>query len=85
MANGNEHGPDNLVMRMLRELDRKVDRIIDDLRDLKSRMTALETFVNTSIRLISSSVTGVNSRLDRVEARLDRIERRLELSEHPAK
>jgi phage shock protein A len=84
MANGNEHGPDNLVLRMLRELDRKVDRIIDDLRDLKSRMTALETFVNTSIGLISS-VTGVNSRLDRVEARLDRIERRLELSEHPAK
>ena len=77
MASGG-HGPDNLVLRMLRELDRKVDRIIDDLRDLKSRMTALETFVNTSISLISSSVTGVNSRLDRIE-------RRLELSEHPAK
>jgi hypothetical protein len=32
-----------LVLRVLRGLDQKVNRIIYDRRDLKSRMTALET------------------------------------------
>ena len=74
MANGNEHGPESLVLRMLRDMAHKQDLIIDDLRDLKSRMTALEAFV-------TSGVTVVNGRLDRMEARLDRIEHRLEITE----
>jgi len=48
---------------------------MDDLRDLKSRVSALEAFV-------TSSVPVVHSRLDRIEARLDRKYRRLELTEH---
>lgn len=60
--------PDNVVLIILRRLDAKVDRVIDDLRDIKTRMTAVEEAVN-----------GVNRRLDRHDARLDRIERRLEL------
>ena len=64
--------PDNVVLLLLRRLDAKVDRVIDDLRDIKTRMTAVE-----------EAVSGVNRRLDRHDARLDRIERRLDLVEPP--
>lgn len=62
--------PDNVVLLLLRRLDAKGDRIIDDLRDIKTRMTAVE-----------EAISGVNRRLDRHDARLDRIERRLDLVE----
>ena len=75
MATGHEHGPDSLVLRMLRDISQKQDLMANDLRDVKSRMTALEAFV-------TSSLTVLSGRLDRIETRLDRIERRLELSEH---
>ena len=53
-----------MILRYLREIDRKVDLMRADISDLKSRMTALEAQIAT-----------VNGRLDRVEMRLDRIER----------
>jgi hypothetical protein len=34
--------PDNIILAMLRKLDEKLDRVIDDLRDLKTRMTNVE-------------------------------------------
>jgi DNA repair ATPase RecN len=52
--------------------DVKVDRVIDDLRDLKVRASSAE-----------EALAGVNRRLDRMEMRLDRIERRLDLVEAP--
>ncbi|RJF67330.1 hypothetical protein [Rhodopseudomonas palustris] len=64
--------PDNLVLTYLRRLDGKIDRVLDDVQDLKVRMTAVE-----------EGLAGVNRRLDRLEVRVDRIERRLELSEQP--
>ena len=64
--------PDNLVLVYLRRLDEKLDRVIDEVRDLKMRVTSLE-----------EAVSGVNRRMDRFEARLDRIERRLDLVELP--
>jgi predicted nucleic acid-binding Zn-ribbon protein len=60
--------PDNLVLTYLRRIDAKVDRLTDDVRDLKIRMTAVE-----------EAVVGVQRRMDRFEARLDRVERRLDL------
>ena len=69
MANREDH--ENLVLCILQDLSRKMDRLLDDMRDLKTRVTALEA--NQAI---------VSGRLDRIEMRLDRIERRLELSEH---
>ena len=60
--------PDNLVLRMLRCMDEKLDRVGDDIRALKSRVGALE-----------ERYASVSRRLDSVELRL---ERRLELSEH---
>jgi hypothetical protein len=62
--------PDNIVLVMLRRMDQKLDRLIDDVADLKMRVTAVEEGQN-----------GINRRLDRLELRVDRIERRLDLSE----
>ncbi len=64
--------PDNLVLDYLRRIDAKVDRVIDDMRDIKFRVTNLE-----------EGQAGIQRRFDRVEARLDRIERRLDLVELP--
>ena len=60
--------PDNLVLQLLRRIDTKLDRVVDDVQDLKVRMTHVE-----------ESLAGVNRRIDRVEARLDRIEKPLDL------
>ncbi len=64
--------PDNVVLVYLRRIDEKVDRVIDDVRDLKVRVTNLE-----------EGQAGIHRRLDRIETPLDRIERRLDLVEPP--
>jgi hypothetical protein len=58
-----DEGANNLVLRYLRAIERKVDRLIDNLRDLKDHVPALEA----RLALVH----------DRMEARLDHIERRL--------
>ena len=60
--------PDNLVLQLLRRMDTKLDRVLEDVSDLKVRMTHVE-----------EGLAGVNRRLDRLEARVDRIEQRLDL------
>lgn len=67
------NGPDNLVLRYLRRIDDKLDRVIDDVRELKVRMTAVE-----------ENLASLNRRFDRLEVRVDRIERRLDLIDDPA-
>ena len=64
--------PGKLVLVYLRRIDDKVDRVIDDVRDIKFRVTNLD-----------EGQAGTQRRLDRGEARLDRIERRLALAELP--
>jgi hypothetical protein len=64
--------PDSIVLVYLRRIDEKVDRLADDVRDLKVRMTAVE-----------ESVVGIHRRMDRLEMRIERIERRLDLVEAP--
>jgi hypothetical protein len=64
-----DEGAINLVLRYLRAIERKIDRLIDNNRDLKARVPALEA--------------GLALVLDRMETRLDRIERRLELKHGP--
>ncbi|MEC8793985.1 MAG: hypothetical protein VXX53_09315 [Pseudomonadota bacterium] len=63
--------PENLVLEMLRRLDGKVDRLAEDVADLKTRMTAVE-----------EGLAGVNRR--RVPApvgrRPDEEARRLDLA-----
>ena len=64
--------PDNVVLVCPRRIDEKVDRVIDDVRDIKFRVTNLE-----------EGQAGIQRRLDRVEPRLDRIERLLVPVEPP--
>ena len=64
--------PDNLVLTGLRRLDAKFDRMAEDIRDLKVRMTA-----------VGEGLAGVHRRMDRFESRLERIERRPDLVEAP--
>ena len=64
--------PDKLVLVYLLRIDEKVDRVIDDLRDIKFRVTNLE-----------EGQAGIQSRLDRVDTRPDRIQRRLDLVDLP--
>ncbi len=60
--------PESLMLVMLRRIESKLDRVIDDVQDLKVRMTAVE-----------EALVGVHRRLDRLEVRVERIERRLDL------
>jgi DNA repair ATPase RecN len=62
--------PESMTLRILRTIDGKMDRMMDDVKDIKVRLTAVE-----------EALAGVNRRIDRCESRLDRIERRLELVE----
>jgi predicted nucleic acid-binding Zn-ribbon protein len=68
-----ETDPDSIVLRLLRRMDAKLDRLQDDVADLKVRLTSVE-----------EGLAGVHRRLDRLEARIDRIERRLALVDLPA-
>lgn len=60
--------PEDFIPLMLRRIDEKLDRVLEDVRDLKVRTTSLE-----------EGIAGVQRRLDRFELRLDRIETRLNL------
>jgi archaellum component FlaC len=64
--------PDNLMLVYLRRIDEKVDRLSDDVRDVKGRMAAVD-----------ENLAGVHRRIDRVELRIERIERRLDLADAP--
>ena len=65
-------GPDNLVLQFLRRIDAKVDRLGDDMHDVKLRLTGVE-----------EGLVGVQRRIDRLKSRVDRIERRLDLVDQP--
>ncbi len=60
----------NLILEYMRKFDQKLDRMVDDLSDMKRRVTGVE-----------ENLAGVHRRLDRMDDRLDRVERRLELVE----
>ncbi|HET7492703.1 MAG TPA: hypothetical protein VFK01_12575 [Bradyrhizobium sp.] len=64
--------PENIVLQYLRRFDEKLDRVIDEMLDVKVRLTAVE-----------EGMVGINRRLDRLEVRIERIERRLDLVEQP--
>jgi archaellum component FlaC len=63
-------GPDSLVLRFMRQVDAKLDRVIDDLGDIKVRVTNVE-----------ENLAALNRRVDRMDLRMERIERRLNLVE----
>jgi len=63
-------GPDSLVLRFMRHVDAKLDRVIDDLADIKVRVTN-----------VAENLAALNRRVDRIDLRVERIERRLNLVE----
>ena len=62
--------PDNIMLAMLCKIDQRTERMVEDIHDLKVRMTSVE-----------EGLAGVNRRLDRLDNRVERIEKRLELSD----
>jgi archaellum component FlaC len=62
--------PDSLVLRFIRQVDAKLDRVIDDLGDIKVRVTNVE-----------ENLATLNRRVDRMDLRMERIEGRLNLVE----
>ena len=64
--------PDNILLQYMRRFDEKLDRVVDEMLDVKVRLTAVE-----------EGLAGINRPLDRLELRVERIERRLDLSELP--
>ena len=71
--------PDNLTLVFLRRLDTKMDRVIEDVADVKQRLTTLEIQVGQMVATEASHYAQTMLRIDRVEVRIDRIERRLDL------
>ena len=57
----------NLILERLRRMDHKLDTVIDEMRELRLRVTAVEV-----------QVGAINSRLDRLDERVTRIEKRLD-------
>jgi hypothetical protein len=53
--------PENLVLVYLRRIDEKIDRLIDDIQDLKHRMTSVEG--HASVR---GDMAAMSSRIDRL-------------------
>lgn len=62
--------PDSVVLQYLRRFDAKLDRVVDEMLDVKVRVTSVD-----------EGLAGVNRRLDRLDQRVERIEKRLELSD----
>ncbi|MFZ3327936.1 MAG: hypothetical protein WA231_19525 [Methylocella sp.] len=55
--------PDNVIFEYLRRLDMKLDHVIEDIGDMKIRMTAVEE----RIAQVELSIAGVNRRIDRIK------------------
>jgi DNA anti-recombination protein RmuC len=62
---------DHIVLRYLREIDRKADRVIEEVNELKTRVGRLET----SVAQIHVTLAEHSLRMDMIGGRLDRIER----------
>ncbi len=66
---------DNLVLEHLKAIRSNVDRLTDDMREVKQRLGILEN----QYALLEKQYASLSNRLDRVDERLNRIERRLDL------
>ncbi|WP_428659701.1 hypothetical protein [Reyranella sp.] len=67
--------PENLVLAYLRRIDEKVDRLRDDVRELKTGLNS----VRRDLIALAEADARVELMVDRQVERLDKIERRLDL------
>ncbi len=70
-------GPQNLVQERLRAIRSDMARMADDMRTMRSAMSALRHQVAAVVTLQEHDHTDISA----IKARLDRIERRLDLVE----
>ncbi len=74
--------PENLMLVFLRRLDTKMDRLADDVRDVRERLTSVAlglAGVRLDIGGLAESDARMQVRIDRLDGRLERIEKRLDL------
>lgn len=76
--------PDNLVLNLLRAIRGDIGDIRMDVRELKERMTNLETLVGNSVSSELHHYASLSGRLDRVAGDVEQIRKRLALDEAPA-
>jgi len=62
--------PDGVVLVFLRRIDARVEKLAEDMLEVKQRLGHLE-----------EQYASLSRRVDRLDMRLERVERRLELSE----
>jgi outer membrane murein-binding lipoprotein Lpp len=75
---------ENLVLEHLRHIRAKVDKTADDVSDLKTRMSRLESAMLSVKREVADGFEAEirqQSAFDKLTERVQRIERRLELNE----
>jgi phage shock protein A len=63
-------------------LDTKMDDVLGDVRELKTRVTNVEQQLASLSATMAGNYVSTSSRFDRLEMRVERIERRLELTTH---
>ena len=73
--------PENLTLVFLRRLDAKIDRLAEDIREVKQRLTGLEIGVGNLAATELSHYAMTAERVDRLSQRIERIETRLDLRE----
>jgi predicted nucleic acid-binding Zn-ribbon protein len=61
---------ESLILEHLRAIRASVDRLVDDMQEVKGRLGILE-----------QQYASISTRLDRIDERVTRIEKRLELVE----
>lgn len=70
---------DNLVLEHLRHIRGRIDKISDDMDDMKLRVGSLEEHVS----LLHTDIAILHKQIDAQGKRLERIEQRLDLAETP--
>lgn len=74
---------DSLVLEHLRHIRNKVDQIVDDIDDLKARISSLDSSM-ISVKREVNHAEEVDARqqvsIDKIIRRLERIENRLEIA-----
>ena len=73
--------PENLTLVFLRRLDAKIDRLAEDMHEVKQRLTGLEIIVGNLAATELSHYAMTAERVDRLSQRIERIETRLDLRE----
>ncbi|MCB8878725.1 hypothetical protein ACELLULO517_00655 [Acidisoma cellulosilytica] len=72
---------DNLVLELLRAMRSDLTTVKEDMREVKLRLTALETAVGNLAATEMSHYAITADRVDRLTNRIERIETRLDLRE----